>query len=73
MESLNLLYKGSENGFSADTFHEKVDDNVNVLTLIRTSAGALLGSFITSTELPASCKDGGWPRDAFIFYSPTMK
>lgn len=33
---LKLLYRASENAFSAGAFHEKCDNNEDTLTLVRT-------------------------------------
>jgi hypothetical protein len=40
-----LLYRGSEDGWSASTFHSKVDDKGAVICIIRSSNGNIFGGY----------------------------
>lgn len=45
----DLLYRGSENGFSASTFHQKCDNIPNTLTIVRTEFGKTIAGFTQYT------------------------
>lgn len=61
-----LLYRSSENGFSADSFHSKVDGEHNTLIIIKSSNMNIFGGF---TKQDWSHVDEGYKTDpdAFIF------
>ena len=42
---LKLLYRGTEDGFSAYAFHDKCDEVPNVLTIIRSTESNVFGGF----------------------------
>lgn len=43
----NLVYQSSRHGFSSFDFHEKANDVLNTLTLIKTRLGAVFGGYTT--------------------------
>ena len=46
---LELLYRGSENGFEAPLFHQKCDNKGSTLVLIKSENGNLFGGFTTKS------------------------
>lgn len=48
-KNVQLLYRGSENGFTAATFHQKCDNIPNTLVLVRTEFGKTIGGFTQYT------------------------
>ncbi len=44
-KQIQLLYRGSENGFSASNFHQKCDNIPNTLVIVRTEFGKTIGGF----------------------------
>jgi hypothetical protein len=44
---LNLLYRGSRDGFSANNFHVKCDGSSNTLTVIKSTQGNIFGGYTT--------------------------
>jgi len=44
---MELLYKGSEDGFKAENFHQKCDGKGATLTLVSTADGYVFGGFTT--------------------------
>eukprot|EP01083_Nonionella_stella_P141023 433727_1 len=63
--TLSLLYRGSEHGFTAETFHSLCDGKANTLTLVQSEHGNVFGGF---TTIPWS-SNTGWHTDpeAFVF------
>jgi len=64
---LDLLYKGSKNGFSAQTFHEKCDYKSPTISFVKSQThGRIFGGYTEQTwdEVP-----GGYKKDekAFLF------
>ena len=47
-----LIYRGSRDGFSANVFHSKCDNNPNTLTLIKTTKSYVFGGFTRRTWNP---------------------
>ena len=61
-----LLYRGSDNNFSASSFHKKCDSKGSTLTLLKSTKGRLFGGF---TDIPWSSW-GGWRKrnhKSFLF------
>lgn len=58
---LELLYRGSENGFSAAAFHQKCDSIPNTLTLVRTQFGKTIAGF---TQYPWNVVNNTYLDDA---------
>jgi hypothetical protein len=50
----NLLYRGSEELFSADAFHLKCDAKPDTLTVIRAASGFIFGGYTTALWKPQS-------------------
>ena len=44
-KELVLLYRASENNFSAATFHKKCGDRPNTLTIVKTEFGKTVAAF----------------------------
>lgn len=44
-QKLKLLYRASENAFSASAFHYKCDEIPNTVTLVKTEFGKIIGGF----------------------------
>lgn len=47
-KSLNLLFRGSRDGFTAAEFHKKCDNIINTLVLVRTEYGKTIAGFTES-------------------------
>lgn len=64
-QKFQLLYRGSEDGFSSAKFHEKCDGIKNTLTIIKSTNGNIFGGY-TGAAWESS---GGWIDDSnsFIF------
>eukprot|EP00483_Globobulimina_turgida_P009461 UN09480 len=62
---LSLLYRGTDDGFIASSFHKKCDGKSNTITLIHSEHGNVFGGF---TKIPWSSITG-WhtDQDAFLF------
>ncbi|TNV79672.1 hypothetical protein FGO68_gene1490 [Halteria grandinella] len=60
-----LLYKGSLHTFQASAFHERCDNKINTLVIIRTSGGKVIGGFTHQTWEG----NGVWKKDesAWLF------
>ena len=61
-----LLYRGTDNVFSAVQFHKKCDSKGSTLTLLKSSKGKIFGGY---TDIPWSSW-GGWRKrnsKAFLF------
>jgi hypothetical protein len=69
-----LLYRASEHGFAAQSFHSRCDNQANILTVIKTTKGFIFGGY---TQTPWKnlyknrCEFGYFwcvpDREAFIF------
>ena len=46
---VELIFKASEHNFRADAFHEKCDNKLDTLTLIRTEFGKTIGGYTHSS------------------------
>jgi len=53
VNNLKLLYRGTRDGFSASSFHSKVDAFSNVVTIMKSGSGKRFGGVI----------DGSWKQD----------
>ena len=42
---LNLVYRGSRDGFGASDFHQKCDSRPNTLTILKANTGSIFGGF----------------------------
>lgn len=64
--NLTLLYRGTRDGFSAKSFHEKCDSNMGTLTIIKSDHGNIFGGFTTNSW---TSEKALWLKDpaAFIF------
>ena len=70
IKSMELLYRGSENDFSAEQFHEKCDDQGATLFLCQSEHTHIFGGFTKeSWKDTSSNRKGAWKEDtdAFIF------
>lgn len=47
--SLNLLYRGSRDGFQASTFHSSCGNVPGTFTVIKTTGGYIFGGYIAIT------------------------
>ena len=55
-KTLNLIYRGSKNGFSATNFHSICDNQSGIITVIQSDSGRIFGEW------------GGWlPNDTQDF------
>lgn len=65
---MTLLYRASENNFSAAEFHKKCDGHQDTLTLIQTEYGRVIGGY---TPLTWNSSKKHWAADksltSFIF------
>jgi hypothetical protein len=63
----SLVFRASEHGFSADTYHSKVQGLSPTITLIKTTTGKIFGCYLNCKI----AKTGDWIPDAsrksFIF------
>ena len=57
---INLLYRGSRDGWSEDDFHRLCDNQGPTVTLVKSSAGRVSGGF-TSISWTS---DGGYKTDS---------
>ena len=48
-KNVTLLYRGSEHGFSAKSFHERCDNKGATLTVLKTSKGHIFGGYCTAS------------------------
>jgi len=48
---LELVYRGSRDGFTAAVFHEKADDRGDTVTVVKTTTGRVFGGY---TNIPWS-------------------
>ena len=68
VKKVERLFRASEHGFSADTFHKKCDNKEDTLVLVRTNFGKTIGGY---THYPWTSASGEWVDDsrrrAFIF------
>jgi len=63
---LELLYRGSRDGFEASEFHTKCDDEGATVTVIKDSDGYLFGGF---TDMPWTSEDVNCSTNkAFLFF-----
>ena len=64
-KTLNLIYRGSKNDFSATNFHSICDNQSGIITVIQSDSGRIFGGFQT---IPRTSKSG-WFKDskAFLF------
>ena len=62
---LELIYRGSDHGFTASSFHNHCDGKSNTLTLILSEHGNVFGGY---TKIPWS-SNTGWhtDSDSFVF------
>ena len=62
---LELLYRGSRDGWKGSDFHEKCDDKGATITVIRSSDGFIFGGFADKSWKSS----GGWCKSdkAFLF------
>ena len=70
VKSMELLYRGSNNSFSAYEFHQKCDDQGSTMVLVHTEFDNICGGFTTESWNDGSVKKRGeWKQDAnaFIF------
>ena len=65
---MNLLFRASENNFSATEFHKKCDAREHTITLIQTEYGKVIGGY---TPLAWNSSKKHWAADksmkSFIF------
>ena len=61
-KKLELLYRASENGFSAAAFHQKCDNVADTLTIVRTEFGRTIAGFTKYTW--NTVKDGNYVNDS---------
>ena len=59
-KKLNLLYRGTRDGFDSNDFHFKCDNRLNTITIIETTKGYIFGGF-TSV---------GWTSKPGIYNDP---
>jgi hypothetical protein len=59
------LYRASEHGFLADSFHSKCDNHANTLTLIKTANGFIFGGY--TQQLWNASSSMKTDQNAFIF------
>ena len=68
IKSMNMLYRASENNFSALEFHKKCDSIGETVTLVETEYGKIIGGY---TPLPWNSSKKHWAADksmtSFIF------
>ena len=64
-KQFKLLYRASRDGFSADDFHDKCDNQANTLTVIKTTKGYIFGAY-TAMAWDSTSKHKSDPT-AFIF------
>lgn len=64
-KDLNLLYKGSQNGFKQNDFHSRCDNKGPTLTIVEDVNGQIFGGYVSCSWNSY----GGWTRDssAFLF------
>merc|ERR1712154_179434 len=70
IKSMEMVYRGSDEGFEAYNFHEKCDDVGPTLILIQSEHSHVFGGFTTqSWKDETSQKSGQWrqDKDCFIF------
>ena len=70
VKKMELLFRGSDEGFEADAFHSKCDDQGPTLCLIQTEFSHICGGFTNMSWRDGSSKKRGeWREDpdAFIF------
>ena len=60
VKSLKLLYRASENGFSASEFHKKCDNIEHTFTIVRTEFGRTIAGY---TPLKWNQKAGDYAAD----------
>ncbi len=64
-KKLNLLWRGTRDGFEASKFHSLCDDKANTLTVVKTTTGCIFGGY---TSVPWSSVGGYKPDSkAFLF------
>jgi hypothetical protein len=65
----SLVYRASEQGFSAADFHSFCDNKVNTLTIVKTTRGCVFGGFTQCKWKPPTPPNIGYKFDqlAFIF------
>ena len=63
---LELIYRGSRDGFGADVFHAKCDRKLKTLTIVKSTNGNIFGGFTSVDWTPVV---GGYKNDpnAFLF------
>ena len=61
----SLQYRGTVDGFSAGSYHQRCDEKANMVTIIRSDSGRVFGGF---RSVPIS-NNNGWVQDqeAYIF------
>mmetsp|Transcript_32800 Transcript_32800/g.32025 ORF Transcript_32800/g.32025 Transcript_32800/m.32025 type:complete len:87 (-) Transcript_32800:50-310(-) len=52
--SFELIFKGSRDGFRADTFHEMCDNKGPTLSVMQTEDGMIIGGFTTTSWNPTN-------------------
>jgi hypothetical protein len=69
-QSLELLYRGSRDGFRASNFHDKCDGRLNTVTVIETTKGYIFGGF---TPLAWDSSNSGKPDNSGKSFLFTIK
>ena len=62
-KKMNLIYRGSVDGFKPADFHRMCDDKGPTLSVVKTTGGEIVGGF---TKIPWK-SDGGDKQDADAF------
>jgi hypothetical protein len=47
-----LLYRGSEDGFTSQMFHQKCDDQGSTLVIVKSKEGFVFGGFTSVSWIP---------------------
>jgi hypothetical protein len=63
---LNLIYRATEDGFSADNFHTKCDNKPKTLSILYTKYGNIIGGYSTVTWDKNTLNYSG-DSNAFLF------
>ena len=67
---LNLIYKGSRDGYKAKNFHEKCDNRQPTISVIKSNFGLVFGGYIETTW---NCINSGKEDNGAFIFSLTYK
>ena len=77
LETTNLLYRASEDGFNPKKFVEKCEGHSNTTVIVKVKGGDLIGGYVSipwfSMENPGKYRGFGRDENAFLFSLTKMK